>query len=801
MTDMEQQVEELLGRLTLKEKVALLSGTDAWHTAPIKRFNIAAVTMTDGPHGVRATAECDRIDGPATAFPTGIAMAASWDPELIHEVGQALGEETLAMGCDVLLGPAVNIIRHPLAGRTFESLSEDPILAGRIGAAWVQGIQSKGVGSSLKHFAGNNQETERDRSSSQIDERALREIYLRQFEMIVKEAHPWTVMCAYNRVNGVYCSQHDYLLNQILKGEWGYDGPVISDWGANHEVYESVRGGLDLEMPGPPLYYGRLLIEAVRKWQVEPEIIDNAARRMLRLMARCGKLDPGAVQKPAGSVNTAEHQQLARRLAAESIVLLKNEEQLLPLKPERLRRVAVIGPAADEAPVSGGGSAYVEPPYRVSPLDGLKARLGHSPIEVVHELGCTHRVRPPYLSAELLGRYYDNPDFAGQPLLERTDTALNFWWLGSWTSQTPSAFSIRWTGRLSLPPAGSHTLQIQHTGLCRIYVDDTLVLESQGPGITADWLATNATAKISGGEHQLRVEYVRPADHPWPHLQVRISPDETTDSDLLFERAVAAARNADLALLFVGYPAEYESEGYDRPDLKLTGRQEELIRAVAAVNPNTVVILNTGAPVEMDWADAVPAVLQGWYSGMEGGHAIADLLLGTVNPSGRLPVTFPKRLADTPAYTTFPGDREVVYGESIFVGYRYYDRKGLDVQYPFGHGLSYTSFAYSDLAVSPDGYRVSVTVTNTGAVAGKETVQLYVSDPEAGLPRPPQELKAFAKVALAPGESVTLSFKLDDRAYAFYDPRGKRWTAEPGAYTIRVGSSSRDIRAEASFVR
>ncbi len=799
MDEMEQQIEALLAQLSLKEKIALLSGTDAWHTAPLQRFGISGVTMTDGPHGVRASAETDRINGPATAFPTGIAMAASWDADLIYEVGQALGEETLAMGCDILLGPCVNIIRHPLAGRTFESFAEDPILAGRLGAAWVQGIQSVGVGASLKHFACNNQETERDKGSSVVDERALREIYLRQFEMIVKEANPWTVMAAYNRVNGTYATEHDYLLNQILKGEWGYDGAVISDWGATHEVYKSLEGGLDLEMPGPPLYFGRLLLEAVRKWQVDPAVIDGAARRMLRLMARCGKLDPQAVQKQAGSVNTPEHQELARRLAAESIVLLRNEGSLLPLNPQRLRKVAVIGPCADEAPVSGGGSAYVEPPYRVSPLDGLKARLGET-VELIHEQGCSHRVLPPYITGEFLGQFFGNTDLAGEPQLERTDTSLNFHWLGSWTAQTPPAFSVRWTGRLSLG-TGAHTLHVQHTGLCRVFIDGALVLENQGPSITADYLATTATVAISGGEHELRVELVRPAGHPWPHLQVRISQEDSADADAAFEKAVAAARGADVALVFVGYPTEYESEGYDRPDLKLTGRQAELIRAVAAANPNTVVVLNTGAPVEMDWAGCVPAVLQAWYSGMESGNAIADVLLGAVNPSGRLPVTFPARLSDTPAYFYFPGGREVLYGESIFVGYRYYDAKGLDVAYPFGHGLSYTSFAYSGLTVEEGGARVSVTVTNTGAVAGKETVQLYISDPEASLPRPPRELKAFAKVALAPGERATVSFELDERDFAFYNPGEKRWTAEPGTFTVRVGSSSRDIRAEASFVR
>ena len=401
----EQRVEALLAEMTLQEKVALLSGKDAWHTAPIERLNIASVTMADGPHGVRATQpEAGRMVSPATSFPTGISMGASWDPALIERVGAALAQETRALGCDVLLGPCVNIVRTPLAGRNFETYAEDPYLAGQIGVGWVNGMQGEGVGASLKHYACNNQEIERFRGNSVVDERTLREIYLPAFETVVKEAHPWTVMCAYNRINGDYASEHNHLLNEILKDEWGFEGVVVSDWGANHTVAASIAGGLDLEMPGPAKYYGNLLVEATLLWQIDEAQIDEAARRVLRLIAWVGKLD-AADETPdiaAGSLNTEEHQALARELAEASITLVKNEGDLLPLDAGQLQNVAVIGPNAAEARIGGGGSSYLEPPYRVSPLQGLEEALGDE-VTLHYAEGCDNyavlpRIKSSYLT-------------------------------------------------------------------------------------------------------------------------------------------------------------------------------------------------------------------------------------------------------------------------------------------------------------------------------------------------------------------------------------------------------------------
>lgn len=810
----QEKIEELLSKLTLKEKVSLLSGKDQWHTMSIERLGIRSVTMSDGPHGVRTEArdvDIGRPVGPATSFPTGVSMAASWNPALIERVGAALGEETRGMGCDVLLGPCVNIVRTPLAGRNFESYSEDPYLAGRIGVAWVKGLQSKGVGASLKHYACNNQEFERSRGNSVVDERTLREIYLAQFEMIVKEARPWTVMCSYNRINGVYASQNHHLLNEILKGEWGFDGVVVSDWGANHTIFESVQGGLDLEMPGPARYYGSLLVDAVRHWQIDESVIDEAVRRVLRLVARCGKLTDAPA--PSGAVNTPEHQALARELAQESITLLKNERGILPLDLTRVKSVALIGPNAAEARIGGGGSSYLEPPYRVSPLEGLRARLGDA-VRVEYERGCDNYAELPVIESDWLrpahgeghglwGEYFGNADFSG-PAVGELDAKVDFWWLRPPPGVSRDVFSVRWSGELVAKESGRHVLELINSGIARLFLDGQLIVENRPDPSTIEWMVGHAQAHVelvAGRAYRFVLEYVKQAKVEWPTIFLRGA--FAPDPDDRIERAVALAKRCDVAIVCAGMPTGYESEGRDRPDMKLPGRQEELIRAVVQANPNTVVVLNCGSPVELPWIDVVPALVLAYYPGQEGGHALAGVLVGDVNPSGKLPVTFPKRYEDNPTFINYPGGREVRYGEGIFVGYRYYDQKGVEPLFPFGFGLSYTTFEYGDLNVPArakigEPVNVKVTVKNAGERAGKEVVQLYVGDRQSSLPRPPQELKGFHKVALGPGESAVVEFTLDRRAFAFYDPYKKDWVVEPGEFEIRVGSSSRDIRARAT---
>jgi beta-glucosidase len=810
----EQRVEELLGQLTLKEKVALLSGKDIWNTVPIERLGIPSVVMTDGPHGVRASnPETGRVMGPATSFPTGVSMASSWNPELVERVGAALGEETRAMGCDILLGPCVNIVRVPLAGRNFESYSEDPYLAGRIGVAWVKGVQSRQVGASLKHFACNNQEIERFRGSSEVDERTLREIYLPAFETIVKEAQPWTVMCSYNRLNGVYASQNNHLLNEILKGEWGFDGAVVSDWGANHTITESVQGGLDIEMPGPAKYYGWLLVEAVRNRQIDEAAVDSAARRILRTILRSGKLDdPANSQRERGAVNTPEHQALARELAEESITLLKNDNGVLPLRKDKIKSIAVIGPNAAEARIGGGGSSFLEPPYRVSPLDALKARLGDG-VAVGHEPGCDNTIDLPPLKGEIIGHglkgeYFDNTELAGPPAHERVDKKLQCWWFGASPAPNVPAdkFSVRWTSQLTVPDSGVYTFKVMNVGTCRLYVDGRLLIENKLAEAPADHAraAASADVELVGGRvYEFKAEFVKLDSDDFAVVQVMFGAVPGVDQAERIARAVELAKKSDVAIIFGGMPEGYETEGGDRPHMDLPGPQAELIRAVAEANPATIVVLNCGSPVAMPWLADVPAVLEAYYPGQEAGNAVASILLGEVNPSGKLSTTFPKRLEDTPAFINYPGGKKVLYGEGIFVGYRYYDQKDVEPLFPFGFGLSYTTFEYSQLQVPPvskigEPVRVSVTVKNSGGVQGKEVVQLYVADKEASLPRPPKELKAFAKVSLQPGESANVSFVLDQRAFAFYDPDQKGWRVEAGEFEILVGSSSQDIRARAT---
>jgi len=814
---LDRQVDNLLSQMTLGEKISLLAGKDIWNTVPIVRLGIPSITMTDGPHGVRAPDEAGRKFGPTTCFPTGVSMAASWNAALVEKVGQALGEETRGMDCDILLGPCVNIVRDPRGGRNFEAYSEDPYLAGKTAVAYIKGVQSQNVGTSLKHYAVNNYEIERGRASSNVDERTLREIYLAQFEMAVKEAQPWTVMCSYNRINGVYASQHDYLLNKILKEEWGFEGLVVSDWGANHTIFSSVDGGLDLEMPGPSKYYGRLLGEAVHTWQIDEAKVNEAARRVLRIIVKSGRMEK-TVSK--GSVNTDAHQNLARQLAEEAITLLKNEGDVLPIDLKKVKTIAVIGPNAAEAVIEGGGSSHVDPPFRVTPLEALKAKLGKKVI-IEYEQGCDNFNEPPAIPLSWLTdvdgepgmkvELFRNEDFSGLPEKSRNQMRPEFWW---WAGpvEKPEAdhFATRWTSTLTVPASDDYTFQIGHSAQVRVYLDGQLFIEHKAPyGETHDNSRTSKSAEKKlevGKKYALRIEHIKYPGQEAVFFRLTAAAKFKSGKDPRQPNAVKLAKKADMVLFFAGVPEGYESEGRDRSDIEIPGGQNALITAVAKANPKTVVILNAGAPVTMPWLGDVAAVLEAYFPGQENGNAVANVLLGKVNPSGKLPITFPKRLEDNPAFinASYPNCREVNYGEGIFVGYRFYEKKAIEPLFPFGYGLSYTTFTYSK-AKAPKKVKagqpleVSVTVTNTGKVAGKEIAQLYVTDLNASLPRPPKELKGFAKIELQPGESQVVTFKLDQRALSFYDPHKKQWVAEPGEFELLFGASSQDIRAKAVF--
>ncbi len=821
---MKKRIKELLEKMTLEEKVSMLSGIDFWRTKNVERLGIPSIKVTDGPHGDRISSDDNPNQTlPATCFPNGVGMAATWNTELIRRVGVTLGEETRARGCAILLGPCVNIHRSPLGGRNFESYSEDPYLSSQIAVAYIEGVQSRGVGVSVKHFALNNSEFQRMTISSEVSERAMREIYFPSFEKAVREAGAWTVMCSYNKVNGTYASENRRLLTEILKDEWGFEGFVVSDWFAVHSTVPAAGSGLDLEMPGPTRYFGDKLAEAVRSGEVDEKAIDDKVRRILGVMMKTGVFD----EKPVVSAEVhdiPEHRRLTREVAEESMVLLKNENNILPLNKSTIRSMAVIGPNAAVARIEGGGSSAVEPYYAVSPLEGLQNKY-QDKVKISYEPGCRNNVFTLPLDSEyvtcgenesthgLLAEIFDNNDFSGSPVATRVDKTFKQLWI-SGTAPVPEIrsndFSIRWRGIFTATEAGVYKFGLATNGWVRIHIDDKLVCSNWGDRTVVEFIPLEETvgefAMEAGKIYPIAIEYCKNTYVPSPMRSVRIGCDLPLPPDLL-ERSANAAALSDVTVVFAGLTEEYESEGFDRKTMDLPVNQVELIKKVAGANPNTIVVLNNGSPVSMEsWIDSVSAVVEAWFPGQECGNVIAGILSGEVNPSGKLPDTFPVRYEDNPAFGNYPGENgKLRYEEGIFVGYRHYDAEKIEPLFPFGYGLSYTSFEYSNLRVNPvkvkkgDRIIVSVDIKNTGETQGKEVVQLYVSDIESRVPRPPKELKGFRKVDLLPGEKKTVDFILEEEALSFYDPEIKQWVAEPGEFEIQVGSSSRDIRLKETF--
>lgn len=657
-------IEKILSQMTLEEKAKLCQGADFWHTTACERLGVPSIMVSDGPHGLRKQdQEADHLGVnesiKAVCFPTAAGTACSFDRDLLEELGSHVGQSCQAEDVAVILGPAANIKRSPLCGRNFEYFSEDPYLSGEMAAAHIRGVQKQGVGTSLKHFAANNQETRRMSISANIGERAMREIYLASFEGAVKGGDPWTLMCSYNKILGCYSSQNPWLLTNVLRGEWGYNGAVMTDWGACDDHVAGVEAGLDLEMPRSGDENDRLLIEAVENGYLEEEALDTAVRNMLTLIDRYQQ------NHRAGEVFDREYQhQQARRIAREAMVLLKNDGALLPIAADK--KVAFIGKFAEKPRFQGGGSSHINCSEELSALTAVR-------------------------------------------------------------------------------------------GVCD-------VAYAQGYHVENDVI------------------------------------------DAALEReAVAVAQAAELAVLFLGLPDAFESEGYDRTHLRMPNCQLHLLEEIIKVQKNVVVVLHNGAPIEMPWEPQVPAILEAYLGGQACGGAVVDLLFGAANPCGKLAETFPIKLSDTPCYFNFPGGREEVnYSEGIYVGYRYYDKKEMPVRFPFGHGLSYTTFAYSSLRLSADAINeddtltVTVDVTNTGTVPGKEIVQIYVRPDHDGVDRPIRELKGFAKLTLAPGETKTATITLDRRAFAHWDEQdAHEWVVSSGLYQIEAAASSRDIRLTA----
>jgi Beta-glucosidase-related glycosidases len=794
----DRQVEAWLAAMTLDEKIALVAGT-GFDTVGVPRLHIPALRMTDGPVGVRV--------GQATAFPAGALLAATFDPALVERVGAAIARETKGHGKNVILGPGVNIVRTALNGRNFEYFSEDPELASRMAVAYIHGVQSQGVVATVKHFAANNQETNRKTVSAEVDARALHEIYLPAFEAAVKEGGVWAVMCAYNRLNGVYACEHPGLLDGTLRRAWGFRGLVMSDWGATHSVAPAMRSGLDIDMPKGEQYSLLAIRSALAKKEIEPAQLDEMVRRQLRAIAAL-RLDEDASERPEAT-DTLEHRALNREAARSGFVLLKNDLNTLPLDRTKLRRIAVVGPRGGLVD-GGGGSAHVTATHKVSLVDGLREALGSkvrvdfAPGEITPDGLDTipsSVLTPPsgHAGQGLLGEYFVGTERKGSPKLVRVDPTVDFHWeLSAPGPGLPEdGFSVRWTGKLTPPKSGLYSLALRSDDGSRLYLDGKLVVDDWGDH--APTLKTAEIELVGGRAYDVRLEYFEGILGASVELLW-----QKADKDPL-RRVAEVARGADIVIAAVGDGMDDETEGVDRTSLALPGRQDEIVRAAAAVNPKVVVIATTGAALAMPWLDKVRAVLQGWFPGQEAGTAFADVLFGDVSPSGKLPVSFPKRLEDEPAFGNFPGgDGKVAYQEGILVGYRWYDTRKIEPLFPFGHGLSYTTFAYRDLAVSawdPErGVSLRLKVKNTGARRGAEVVQVYIHAAAADALRPEQELRAFSKVDLAPGEEREVTLKLPVRAFAYFDPRLSErdgWRTDPGAFEIRTGSSSRDIRLRA----
>ena len=794
----EDRVADLLSRMTLEEKIAYINGVDWMYTKAISRLDIPSFKMSDGPLGVRTW-------GKTTAYPASVLTAASWDTSLVRQLGVSLGNDCHARGVNILLGPGININRAPMTGRNFEYMGEDPYLASSLVVSYIMGVQSKGVVATVKHFCGNNQEYDRDNISSDIDERTLQEIYLPAFKAAVQKAKVGAVMNSYNLLNGEHTSEHYHLNNEILKTSWGFDGILMSDWGGVHDGMAAFKGGTDLEMPGNSRMTPKLLLPAFTSGEITEKQINDKVSRILRICFRFGFFDHSQTIASI-PLDDPQSAKTSLNLAQGGIVLLKNQDNILPLQSSKIKKIAFIGPNADTYN-TGGGSSQVDPFHYVSALEGFKQNAKNMDIKFTMGIPSLNYLSsksvfytaPGSTTIGLKAEYYNNRDLAGNPQGSRIEATMDHEWI-----QTPGVegigednFSVRWTGVIRPTHAANYKFTVKGDDGYRLFVNNKMVID-----YWSDHGFDERNAKLqleAGKEYEIKLEYYEKGGDA-AILLAWFEPNEEN-----FNEAIKAATEADVAIVCVGFNQQIEHEGANRT-FELPAIQDSLVKVVSKANPNTIVILNAGGNVYMEkWLPGVKGLIHAFYPGQEGGTALANILLGNINPSGKLPVSFEKKWEDNPTFNNYydpDNNKHVEYKEGLFVGYRYYDTKKVEPLFPFGFGLSYTTFAYSNLKVEVKQVKNKVTayaifdVKNSGKVDGAEVAQLYVSQKNCSVTRPLKELKGFSKVYLKKGESKTVMIALDESAFSYYMTNSKSFGFDGGDFEILVGGCSNDIKLQ-----